>query len=87
MRRKRMEQEALVNQFATNSYEYVKIRKAAEEKVRSTLLNMKSLVELALLSITESIRENQEKYGSLIYDALSFLNLVTIMVVIVEKIR
>lgn len=68
LRRQRMREEALVRQFENNNAEYIKIRKTAEEKVRDTLSKWKDLLKLALSSLTESIRQNPEKYSSIIYN-------------------
>jgi hypothetical protein len=68
LRQKRMKLEALVKQFENNSEEYVKIRKTVEEKVIITLSDGKMLLKLALLTIIESIRNNPDKYSSLIYN-------------------
>ncbi len=68
LRQKRMKLEALVKQFENNNEEYVKIRKTVEEKVISTLSDGKLLLRLAVLSIIESIRNNPDKYSSLIYN-------------------
>ena len=46
---------------------YIKIRKTVEEKVISILSNSKMLLKLALLSLTESIRKDPDRYISLIY--------------------
>ena len=57
----------LVDNFQDNNWEYNKIRNAAEEKMRSVLSNSKMLLKLALLSLTESMRKDQDKYSQLIY--------------------
>ena len=67
LRQKRMKLEALVRQFENNNPEYVKIRKTAEEKVSSTLLNGKDLLKLALFSLTETMRKDPDRYISLFY--------------------
>ena len=74
MQQKRMKLEALVRQFENNNPEYVKIRKTAEEKVSNTLSNGKDLLKLALSSLTESLREDPEKYSSLIYHHHTFID-------------
>ena len=65
MRQKRMKLEALVRQFKNNNSEYVKIRKTAEEKVHAKLSKGKDLLKLALFSLTETIREQPDKYNAL----------------------
>jgi hypothetical protein len=59
--------EAIVTQFENNNFEYVKVKRTIEEELRSRLLNRKSLLRLAALCITESIRENPEKYRYLVH--------------------
>ena len=63
----RMKQEALVKHFENNNEVYIKIRKTVEEKVINILSDRRMLLKLALLSLTESIRKNPDKYISLIY--------------------
>ncbi|HET7345123.1 MAG TPA: hypothetical protein VFJ05_04540, partial [Nitrososphaeraceae archaeon] len=53
--------------FQNNNEEYIKITRAVEEKVLGVLSNGKVLIRYALLSITESIRNNPERYRSLFY--------------------
>ena len=67
LRQKRMKLEALVKQFENNNEEYIKIRKTAEEKVLTTLSDRKGLLKLALLCLTQSMRNEPEKYNSLIH--------------------
>jgi hypothetical protein len=63
-----MKQEALVKHFEnSNEVYYIKIRKTVEEKVISILSNSKMLLKLALLSLTESMRKDPDRYISLIY--------------------
>ena len=62
-----MKQESIVKHFENSNEEYLKIRKTAEEKVHSVLSDRKMLLKLALLSLTESIRKNPDKYSPLIY--------------------
>ena len=63
-----MKQEAIVKHFEnSNEVYYIKIRKTVEEKVISILSNSKMLLKLALLSLTESIRKDPDRYISLIY--------------------
>ena len=63
-----MKQEAIVKHFEnSNEVYYIKIRKTVEEKVISILSDTKMLLKLALLSLTESMRKDPDKYISLIY--------------------
>jgi hypothetical protein len=72
LRQKRMKLEALITHFENNNEEYVKIRKSVEDKVHAALSDRKGLLKLALLSLTQSMRNDPEKYSSLIhYGALS----------------
>jgi hypothetical protein len=52
--------EAIVSQFKNNNEEYLKIRQAAEENVKSVLTNTKLLLKFATLSVIESLRRNPE---------------------------
>jgi hypothetical protein len=57
--------EAFVNNFRINDEEYMKVIKTIEEVLR-ILSDKKLLLKLAVLSIVESIRNNPDKYISLI---------------------
>jgi hypothetical protein len=59
-------QEALVRQFQNDNEEYLKIKKAAEEKVTDVLSARKTFLHLALFSLTDSMRNDPDKYRSLI---------------------
>jgi len=69
----RVRLKALVNNFQNNK-EYVKIRNTVEEKVHSVLSDRKMLLKLALLSITESMRKDPDRYISLIYHNKTWSN-------------
>jgi hypothetical protein len=58
--------ESFVNHFKNNDQEYIKLRKTIEEEVVRILSDKKALLKLAVLSIGESIRNNPDKYSSLI---------------------
>jgi hypothetical protein len=58
---------ALVDNSQNNDEGYNKIRNTVEEKVHSVLSDKKTLLKLALLSLTESMRKDPGKYGALIY--------------------
>jgi hypothetical protein len=64
---KRMKIEAIVRYFENNNEEYVKIRKAVEEKVVSILSDRKMVLKLALLSLTESMRKDPDKFNAFIF--------------------
>ncbi|HET7283500.1 MAG TPA: hypothetical protein VFI70_02345 [Nitrososphaeraceae archaeon] len=67
LQQQRMKQEALVKRFENSNEVYIKIRKTVEERVINILSNSKILLKLALLSLTESMRKDPDKYSSLIY--------------------
>jgi hypothetical protein len=60
--------EALVSKFKSNNQEYLKIKQAAEEKVKSVLIEGKILVKFATFSVIESLRSNPELYNFVIHD-------------------
>ena len=68
LHQKKMKLEALVNDFQDNNEEYHKIIKAVEQKVVSILSNAKVLLRNALLSITESITNNPERFRLVFYN-------------------
>jgi hypothetical protein len=59
--------EGIVDSFQNDNEEYDKIRNTIEEKVVSILSDKKMLLKLALLSLTESMRKDPDRYSSLIY--------------------
>jgi len=68
VQQERVKQEAIAKHFEnSNEGYYIKIRKTVEEKVISILSNSKILLKLALLSLTESMRKDPDRYISLIY--------------------
>jgi hypothetical protein len=68
LHQKKMKLEALVNDFQDNNEEYVKFTKTVEEKVFGVLSNAKVFLRCALLSMTESIRNNPERFSSIFYN-------------------
>jgi len=64
---KRMKLEAAVRQFQNSNEVYIKIRKTVEEKVHSVLSDKKMLLRLALLSLTESMRKDPDKFNAFIF--------------------
>jgi hypothetical protein len=58
---------ALVDNFQNNNEEYIKIRNTVEEKVHSVLSDKKTLLKLALLSLTESMRKDPDKFNAFIF--------------------
>lgn len=67
LQQQRMKQEALVKHFENNNEEYIKIVKAIEDKVHNRLSAVKVFLQLALLSLIQSMRSDPDKYASLIY--------------------
>jgi hypothetical protein len=59
--------QALIDSFQNNDEGHIKIRKTVEEKVVSVLSDRKMLLKLALLSLTESMGKDPDRYSSLIY--------------------
>jgi hypothetical protein len=60
--------EALVTQFKSNNEEYVKIKQAAYQEVKSLLTDSKVLLKFAAFSVIESLRSNSELCNFVIYD-------------------
>jgi hypothetical protein len=77
LQQQRIKQEGVVRQFQNNNEEYVKIKKTVEEKVHNVLSDRKMVLKLALLSLTESMRKDQDKYSHLIYSNKTFSTLLT----------
>ncbi|MFL6509465.1 MAG: hypothetical protein ACJ704_16220 [Nitrososphaeraceae archaeon] len=72
--------ESFVHNFRNNDEGYIALIKTIEEEVLRILLNKKALLKLTVLSIAESIRNNPDRYGSLISDHNdnSYSSLVTV---------
>ncbi|MGB8036014.1 MAG: hypothetical protein WCF03_19530, partial [Nitrososphaeraceae archaeon] len=64
---KNMKLETAVRYFENNNEGYIKIIKTIEEKVISILSDAKPLLRIALLSLTESMRKDPDKYSRLLY--------------------
>jgi hypothetical protein len=62
-----MKQEALVKQFENNNEVCIKIRNTVEEKVHGVLSDRRMLLKLALLSLTESMRKDPDKFNAFIF--------------------
>jgi hypothetical protein len=60
--------EQLVNDFQDNNEEYMKITKTVEEKVVSVVSDVKVLLRCALSSVTESARNDPERYRLIFYN-------------------
>jgi hypothetical protein len=60
--------ENLVTHFKNTNGEYLKIKQAAEEKVKGVLTNNKLLLKFAILSVIESLRSNPELCNFISYN-------------------
>ena len=60
--------ESLVIGFKNNNEDYLKIKRAAEEKVKDVLTNSKLLLKFATFSVIESLRSNPKLYNFVIHD-------------------
>jgi hypothetical protein len=67
LQQKRLKLEAAVRHFENNSEEYIKIRKKVQEALINILSDPKALLTPALWSLVKSMRNNPEKFSSLIY--------------------
>jgi hypothetical protein len=68
LHQKKVKLEGLMNDFQDNNEEYLKVIKSVGEEVLGGLSNVKVLLRCALLSITESMRNNPEIYRSIFYN-------------------
>jgi hypothetical protein len=59
--------EALVTGFKNNNEDYLKIKQAAEEKVKDVLTNGKLILKFATFSVIESLRSSPELYNFVIH--------------------
>jgi hypothetical protein len=71
---KNVKLEALVESFQNNNEEYIKVTKTVEQKVLSVLSNVKMFLRCALLSITESARNNPQIYNLIFYNMSSMID-------------
>jgi hypothetical protein len=56
-----------VYNYKNNNEEYVEVIKRIENKVHDFLSNRKKLLNAAIISLIESMRNNPEKYSALVY--------------------
>jgi hypothetical protein len=63
---KRMKLQALVRQVENNN-EYLKIKQTVKQEVECILTDRRQLLKLALLSLTDSMKNDPDKYSRLIY--------------------
>jgi len=68
LQQQRIKQEAIIKHFENNNEEYSKIKKTVQEKVISVLSDRRTVLKLALLSLTESMRKAPDKYSHLIHN-------------------
>jgi hypothetical protein len=59
-------QEAIVKHFENNNEEYIKIAKTVKDTVHYCLPNVRTLLDIALMSLIESLGEDPSKYNSLV---------------------
>jgi transposase len=59
--------EALITGFKNNNEDYLKIKRAAEDKVKDVLTNGKLILKFATFSVIESLRSNPELYNFISY--------------------
>jgi hypothetical protein len=59
--------ETIVTGFKNNNKDYLKIKQAAEEKLKDVLTDGKLLLKFATLSVVESLRSNPELYNFVSY--------------------
>jgi hypothetical protein len=64
----------LVNDFQNNNEEFIKIIRSVGEEVLNVIPNVKVLLRYALLSITESIRNDPEKFRSIFNNISSMID-------------
>ena len=64
LQNKRLKLEVLVKRFEGDNEEYNKIRRTVEDEVVSHLSDKKTLLRIALISLTESMRNHSNKYNN-----------------------
>jgi hypothetical protein len=67
--------EALIEEIQNNDRYYLRIKHTAQQQVEYILTDKRSLLELALVSITESIRNNPGKF-SFLFDSMSYSSII-----------
>jgi predicted transcriptional regulator len=63
---KRSQLANLVKRFEEDNKEYTKIKRSVEEKVNSALTDKKALLQLALASLTDTIKSQPDMYSNLL---------------------
>ena len=59
--------ETFVYNYKNNDEVYVKVLKSIENKVQDLISNKKAFLKLAIFSLIQSMRNNPDKYSSLVY--------------------
>ena len=59
--------QAFVYNYKNNNEEYIKLIKSIENKVQDVLLDKKAFLKLAIFSLIHSMRNDPEKYSTLVY--------------------
>jgi chromosome segregation ATPase len=67
LQQQRVKVEAFVYNYKNSNEEYVEVIKSIENKVHDFLSNRKKLLNAAIISLIESMRNNPEKYSALVY--------------------
>jgi hypothetical protein len=67
LQQQRAKVEAFVYNYKNNNEEYVEVIKSIENKVHDFLSDKKKLLNTAIFSLIESMRNNPEKYSALVY--------------------
>jgi predicted transcriptional regulator len=64
LQNKRLKLEVLIKRFEGDNEEYNKIRRTAKDEVVNFLRDKKALLRIALISLTESLRNHSDKYNN-----------------------
>ena len=67
LQQQREKLEAFVYNYKNNDEEYIKVIKSIEDKIHDSLSDKKPFSKLAIFSLIHSMRNNPDKYASLIY--------------------
>jgi hypothetical protein len=74
LHQKKMKLEAFVGHFQNYNEEYIKIIKTVGDELLGGLSNVKMFLRYALLSVTESARNNPERFRSIFYNMSSMID-------------
>jgi hypothetical protein len=67
LQQQREKLEAFTYNYKNNDEDYIKVRKSIENKIHDSLSDKKPFLKLAIFSLINSMRNNPDKYTSLIY--------------------